>query len=237
MRGCDLAGAAGAGRCRRRARRGGARGRRAAPRAPLIASAIGSGRWIQSASGPSTRLPSTRTGWPGLPTTVAPGGTSSTTTVLAPTLAPSPTVDRPQQLGAGADGDVVPECRVALAALEAGAAQRHPLVEGDAVADHGGLADHHAGAVVDEELPADHRRRVDLDPGHRAGQVGDRARQHRHAGLHQRVRGAVGQQRLHAGPAAEDLEGGDALGGGVAVARRGDVGAHLARPPASTGSW
>ena len=33
-----------------------------------MASAIGSGRWIQSASGPSTRWPSTRTGWPGFPT-------------------------------------------------------------------------------------------------------------------------------------------------------------------------
>ena len=44
---------------------------------------------------------------------------------------------------------------MALAALEAGAAQRHPLVEGHAVADLRGLADHHAGAVVDEELAAD----------------------------------------------------------------------------------
>ena len=43
---------------------------------PLIASAIGSGRWTQSASGPSGRRPSTRTGWPGLPTTVEFGGTS-----------------------------------------------------------------------------------------------------------------------------------------------------------------
>src|SRR4051812_2168644 len=61
----------------------------------LIASAIGSGRWIQSASGPSTLLPSSLTGWPGLPTTVAPGGTSSTTTVLAPIFAPSPTAIGP----------------------------------------------------------------------------------------------------------------------------------------------
>ena len=52
-----------------------------------MASAIGSGRWIQSVSGPSTGRPSTRTGWPGLPTTVVSGGTSSITTVLAPTFA------------------------------------------------------------------------------------------------------------------------------------------------------
>ena len=44
--------------------------------------------------------------------------------------------DRAQQLGAGADRDVVAEGRVALAALEAGAAQGHPLVERHAVADH-----------------------------------------------------------------------------------------------------
>ena len=40
-------------------------------------------------------LPSTFTGWPGLPITVEPGGTSSTTTVLAPILAPSPTAIGP----------------------------------------------------------------------------------------------------------------------------------------------
>ena len=51
---------------------------------PLIASATGSGRWTQSASGPSGFLPSTRTGWPGLPTTVEFGGTSWMTTELAP---------------------------------------------------------------------------------------------------------------------------------------------------------
>ena len=54
------------------------------------ASAIGSGRWTQSASGPSGLRPSTRTGWPGLPTTVEFGGTSWTTTALAPIFAPWP---------------------------------------------------------------------------------------------------------------------------------------------------
>ncbi len=176
VRGSDLA-APRPGRRRRRARRAAARARRSAPRAPLIASAIGSGRWIQSASGPSIRLPSTRTGWPGLPTTVAPGGTSSTTTVLAPILAPSPTAIGPSSLAPEPTVTLSPEGRVALAALEPGAAQGHPLVERHPVADLGRLADHHAGAVVDEELLADLRRRVDLDPGHGAGQVGDRPRQ------------------------------------------------------------
>ena len=135
--------------------------------------------------------------------------------------------DRAEQLGAGADRDVVAQGRVALAALEAGAAERHPLVEGHPPADLGRLADHHAGAVVDEELGADLRRRVDLDPGDRAAQVGDHPRRQRHPGLAQRVGDAVGEQRLHTGPAGEDLEGRDALRGRVAVARGGDVGADL----------
>ena len=78
---------------------------------------------------------------------------------------------------------------------------------------------------------ADLRRRVDLDAGHRAGQVGDRPRQQRHPGFEQRVRGAVGQQRLHPGPAGEDLEGRDALGGRIALARRVDVGTDLLHHP------
>ena len=74
---------------------------------------------------------------------------------------------------------------------------------------------------------ADRRRRVDLDPGHRPGQVGDHPRHERHAGLAQGMGEAVGEQRLHAGPAEQDLEGGDALSGRVAIARGSDVGAHL----------
>src|ERR1019366_203702 len=65
---------------------------------PLIASATGSGRCTQSASGPSGRRPSTRTGWPGLPTTVEFGGTSWITTLLAPILAPWPIVIGPSSL-------------------------------------------------------------------------------------------------------------------------------------------
>src|SRR4051794_4317647 len=61
----------------------------------LSASAIGSGRCSQSASGPSGRRPSTRTGWPGLPTTVEFGGASWITTVLAPIFAPWPIVIGP----------------------------------------------------------------------------------------------------------------------------------------------
>src|SRR4051794_2763967 len=64
----------------------------------LSASAIGSGRCTQSASGPSGLRPSTRTVWPGLPTTVELGGTSWTTTALAPIFAPWPIRIGPRSL-------------------------------------------------------------------------------------------------------------------------------------------
>ena len=54
-------------------------------------------------------------------------------------------LDRAEQLRARADRHVVLHRRVALAGLEAGAAERDALVERDAVADRRGLADHDAG--------------------------------------------------------------------------------------------
>ena len=65
---------------------------------PRMASATGSGRCAQSASGPWGLRPPTRTGWPGLPTTVASAGTSWMTTEFAPTRAPTPTSIGPSSL-------------------------------------------------------------------------------------------------------------------------------------------
>ena len=166
-----------------------------------------------------------------MPTTVECGGTSWITTEFAPTFDASPDVDRPEQLRARPDHDVVLDRRVALAAREAGPAERHALVERHVVADLGGLADHDAGAVVDEERVADPRGRVDLDAGQDAARVGDRVRHDRHAGLVQRVRDAVGEQRLHAAVGEEDLEPADAARGGVALLRRRQVLAQLAGDP------
>ena len=100
-----------------------------------IASAIGSGRWIQSASGPSTRRPSTRTGWPGLPTTVEFGRHVGDDDAVGADLRAMADRDRPEQLGAGADRDVVLHGRMALAGRKAGAAERHALIERHVVAD------------------------------------------------------------------------------------------------------
>ena len=83
--------------------------------------------------------------------------------------------------------------------------------------------------MVDEERLADLGRRVDLDPGEDAARVRDRVRHQRHARLVQRVRDAVREQRLHAAVGEQDLEPADAARGGVAVLRRGQVLAQLAR--------
>ena len=77
--------------------------------------------------GPPGWRPSTRTGWPGLPTTVEFGGTSWITTEFAPTFAPCPTVIGPSSFA--------PEPIVTLSSTvgwrlprrEAGAAERHAL--------------------------------------------------------------------------------------------------------------
>ena len=169
------------------------------------ASAIGSGRWTQSASGPSGLRPSTRTGWPGLPTTVEFGGTSWITTVLAPIFAPWPIVIGPSSFAPEPIVTLSCDRRVALAGLEAGAAERDALVERHVGAELGRLADHDAHPVVDEQAVADPRRRVDLDPGQRARHVGQRARDDRHVRGVERVRDAVREQRVQAGPAREDL--------------------------------
>ena len=147
-------------------------------------------------------------------------------------LGPVADRDRSEQLRPGADRHVVAEGRVALAALEPGSAERHALVEGDPLADLCRLADHHPGAVVDEEVAADPCRRVDLDPGDRAADVGDRHRRQRHLGLVKDVGHPVGEDRLHPGPAGEDLDRGGAPGRRIAISRGGDVGANLADHPA-----
>ena len=163
-------------------------------------------------AGGSSRCPAPRRGarrrapgWPGTPTTVELARHVADDDAVGADLRAVADLDRAEQLRARADRDVVLHRRMALAGLEAGAAERHALVERHVVADRRGLADHDARAVVDEEALADLRGVVDLDPGQRPRGVGDRARQQRHAGLVQRVRDAVREQRLDARPGREHL--------------------------------
>src|SRR3546814_7188509 len=68
------------------------------------------------------------------------------------------------------DDDVIGEGRMALAAdtvRGVGAAERDALIDRDIIADLGGLADHDAETMIDEEVPADLRARMDVDRGDR----------------------------------------------------------------------
>ena len=78
---------------------------------------------------------------------------------------------------------------------------------------------------------ADLRGRVDLHARHRPAREGDRPRRERHPGVVEGVGEPVREQRLHAGPAREDLDRADAASGGVAVASRRDVASDLADDP------
>ncbi len=175
---------------------------------PARASATGSGRWTQSASGPSGRLPPTRTGWPGVADHGGVGRHVVDDHGVGADLRPLAHVDRAEQLGARAHDHVVPDGGVALAALEAGAAQRHTLVERHVVADLGGLADHHSCAVVDEQRLPDLGGRVDLHAGGDPGRVGQQARREREC----RRRAERGRPGGRAAPARRRRSGGSRRG-------------------------
>src|SRR6476660_3945724 len=64
-----------------------------------------------------------------------------------------PDLDRPQDLGAGAEHDPVAQRRVPLALVPRGAAERDAVVKRAVVTDLRGFADHHAHAVIDEKPP------------------------------------------------------------------------------------
>jgi hypothetical protein len=76
---------------------------------------------------------------------------------------------------------------------------------------------------------------MDLDSGERSAEHRDEARQQRHARGVERVRDAVGEQRVDAGPRGEDLGGPNAAGGRIAIAGGDDVSAELFRDPRGGG--
>ena len=144
---------------------------------------------------------STGTGLAGMPTTVAPAGTSLVTTELAPILAPSPTSIGPSTCApepmttpsrmvgwrlppTPVDGFVPPK--------------RDALVDGDVVADLGGLADH-GEAVVDEEVAADLGAGMDVDRGQEAREMVHQPRQEIELPVPQPVADAVKAERQDAG--------------------------------------
>ena len=127
------------------------------------------------------------------PTIVAPSGTSSVTTALAPTRARWPTVIGPMICAPEPMMTLSSQRRVALAADavgRVGAAERDALVDRHVVADLGGLADHRE-AVVDEQVAADLRARMDVDRGQPARGVVDHAGEEIELAIEQPVRRAV----------------------------------------------
>jgi hypothetical protein len=73
------------------------------------------------------------------------------------------------------------------AIIRAGAAQRDALIDGDIVADHRGLADHHE-TVIDEEVAPDHGTGMDIDRREHPRPVVDQAREKEQLRLEQPMR-------------------------------------------------
>ena len=142
----------------------------------LIASATGSGRWIQSRVGALRAAALDADDVAGVADDGRFAGHVGDDDRVGADLRSVADRDRPEQLRARSDRDVVLDGRMALAALEAGAAEGDALVDRHAVADLGRLADDDAGSVVDEEVAADPRAGMDLDPGQGAGRVDDHPR-------------------------------------------------------------
>ena len=90
---------------------------------------------------------------------------SSPISIAPSNLAPAPTTTRSPSVGWR-----LPWLR------GTGAAQSDAVIDGDVGADFGGLADHDAHAVVDEEAPSDLRSRMDVDVGEESAKPGNQPR-------------------------------------------------------------
>ena len=84
-------------------------------------------------------------------------------------------------------------------------AERHALVELHAVAEHGGLADDDAGAMVDGERLADCAAGVDVDARLPVGELAQQARHQRHLAALQLMRQPVHGDGAEARVGEDDL--------------------------------
>ena len=108
--------------------------------------------------------------------------------------------------------------RPASVLREAQSAQRHTLVKLYARADDGGLTDHHARAVVDEERRADGRAWIDVDSRNGMGVFAHDARNEGNLRRVQFMGDAMDADRLEARIRQDNLV--QRLGGRIAVQRR-----------------
>src|SRR5699024_3237457 len=88
-------------------------------------------------------------------------------------LGTAPDDDGPDHAGPRPDGRAALDRGMTLGALHGAPPEGDAVVEHDVIADLGGLADHYAHPVVDEEAPPDGGAGMDLDPRDRAGTLGD----------------------------------------------------------------
>ena len=141
--------------------------------------------------------------------------------------------DVAEHLGARAHRDIVAQGGVTLAGLVAGAAERDALVEHTVVAHNGGLADDDAHGVVDKEVLANLRGRVNLDAGDVAGDLREHAGERAMTVLPQPVLGHVVPLGVQARIGKKDdqtvLRGGVLRLDGLDVLANGIDKAH--RPP------
>lgn len=79
-------------------------------------------------------------------------------------LGPFTNFDIAKDLGAGADENVLANLRMAIAAFLTGSAKRHFVQHGNVVLHDRSLTNDHRGSVIDQNPPADARRRVNVDP-------------------------------------------------------------------------
>ncbi len=83
--------------------------------------------------------------------------------------------------------------------------QRDPLIDPHVPADAGGLADHDARAVVDDEALSDHRARMDIDARDAVGVFGHNAGQERHLQVVKFMGHAIHAHGVNAGIAEDDF--------------------------------
>ena len=158
----------------------------------------------------------------GMPTAVAPGRHVAHDDGVRADLRAVADVDRPEDLGAGADDHALAERRVPLALVPRRAAERDAVVERAVVADFRRLADHDPHAVVDEHPPPDRGAGMDLDAGQEAAPVREPAGEPAKVGAPQAVHDhAMPDERVQAGVARQDFP--RRAGGRVAVEDDADV--------------
>jgi len=129
--------------------------------------------------------------------------------------------DRPQHLSPGTDDHPVIQGGMTFAPVQRGAAEGDAVIEGDIGADFRGLADHHPGAVVDEQAGADGGAGMNLDSGEQAPQMGEEAAGHPSPALPAPMGQPVNCHRMQAGVAEQHLE--PRMRGGITGADRINV--------------